>query len=274
LANKKGILTINSYFNSEVVNRIIKEHGKAKIVTASNVFAHSDELVNIANLVFELLEEDGTFIIEVQYFYDTLNDLTFDNIYHEHCNYWTVTSLNNFFKNLGLSLSKVEKIDTHGGSIRVYIDKKFNPDSSISELLQVEDQYGMNDLEIYKRFSERVSETKKNVLKNINLLKSKFKKIASYGSPAKATTALNYFKIDNSIIDFTVEDNPLKIGKIIPGVGIPIRDKKYLFENRPDVIIVLAWNFSEEIRKNNKEIEDLGTKFISIKDLQDQLFDI
>jgi hypothetical protein len=132
----------------------------------------------------------------------------------------------------------------------------------------------MNDLEIYKRFSERVSETKKNVLKNINLLKSKFKKIASYGSPAKATTALNYFKIDNSIIDFTVEDNPLKIGKIIPGVGIPIRDKKYLFENRPDVIIVLAWNFSEEIRKNNKEIEDLGTKFISIKDLQDQLFDI
>ena len=274
LANKRGIPTINSYFNSEVVNKIIKEHGKAKIVTASNVFAHSDKLVNMANLVFDLLEEDGTFIIEVQYFYDTLNDLTFDNIYHEHYNYWTVTSLNNFCINLGLSLSKVEKIDTHGGSIRVYIDKKFNPDDSISNLLQVEEQYGMNNIEIYKEFSERILETKKNVLKNINFLKSKFGKIASYGSPAKATTALNYFMIDNSIINFTVEDNPLKIGKIIPGVGILIKDKKFLSENRPDVIIVLAWNFLEEIKKNNKEIEDLGTKFISIKDLQDPLFEI
>jgi nucleoside-diphosphate-sugar epimerase/quercetin dioxygenase-like cupin family protein len=243
LANERGILTINSYFNSEVVNKIIKEHGKAKIVTASNVFAHSDELVNIANSVFDLLEEDGTFIVEVQYFYDTLNDLTFDNIYHEHCNYWTVTSINNFFKNLGLSLSRVEKINTHGGSIRVYVDRKFNPDNSVSELIQVEDQYGMNDIEVYKKFSERISETKKNVLKNINLIKSKFKKISSYGSPAKATTALNYFGIDSSFIDFTVEDNSLKVGKLIPGVNIPIRDRKYLMENRPDVVIVLAWNF-------------------------------
>jgi nucleoside-diphosphate-sugar epimerase/quercetin dioxygenase-like cupin family protein len=274
LANSNGILTINSYFDSEVVNSIIKEHGKAKIVTASNVFAHSDELVNITKSVFDLLEEDGTFIVEVQYFYDTLKDLTFDNIYHEHCNYWTVTSLNNFFKNLGFSINKVERINTHGGSIRVYVDRKSNPDGSVSKLLNEEDQYGMNTIEIYKEFSERVEETKNNVLKNMNFLKSKFKNISAYGSPAKATTALNYFGIDSSFIDFTVEDNSLKVGKLIPGVNIPIRDKKYLIEDRPDVVIVLAWNFVEEIKKNNKEIVDLGTQFISVKDLQNPSFKI
>ena len=274
LANSNGILTINSYFNSEVVNRIAKEHGKAKIVTASNVFAHSDDLINIANSVFDLLEEDGTFIVEVQYFYDTLKDLTFDNIYHEHCNYWTVTSLNNFFKNLGFSLNRVEKINTHGGSIRVYVNRESDPDKSVLESLLTESQYGMNSIEVYREFSERIEETKKNVLKNLHLLKSKFEKIASYGSPAKATTALNYFGIDNSSIDFTVEDNSLKVGKLIPGVNIPIRDKKYLIENRPDVVIVLAWNFLEEIKNSNKEIIDLGTKFVSIKDLQNPLFGI
>jgi hypothetical protein len=274
LANSNGILTINSYFDSVVVENITKEHGKAKIVTASNVFAHSDELISITKSVFDLLEEDGTFIVEVQYFYDTLKDLTFDNIYHEHCNYWTVTSLNNFFKNLGFSLNKVEKINTHGGSIRAYIDRKSNPDESVSELILAEDQYGMNDIGVYREFSERIEETKKNVLKNINSLKSKCKKISAYGSPAKATTALNYFGIDNSFIDFTVEDNLLKVGKLIPGVNIPIQDKKYLIENRPDAVIVLAWNFLEEIKKNNKEIIELGTKFISIKDLQDPAFEI
>jgi hypothetical protein len=126
----------------------------------------------------------------------------------------------------------------------------------------------MTDHDIYKKFAQKLKVIKENVNSNINILKSKFGKIAAYGSPAKATTALNYFGIDNNIIEYTIEDNNLKVGKIIPGVNIPIRSKDYCFENLPNVIIVLAWNFFEDIKRNNKELIDCGVIFMSIKDLQ------
>lgn len=277
LANKNGIKTINSYFNKDVVNKIINEYEKAKIVTASNVFAHSDELVNIAENAFKLLESNGTFIIEVQYLLDTIKDLTFDNIYHEHTNYWSVTSLNNFFIRLGYYVYHVEHIDTHGGSIRVYIDKgmvKHNPsrmmNDSVYKFIKEEEEFGLTNYQTYKDFAKRVNNVKINVNNNIKKLKSKFSKIAAYGSPAKATTALNYFGVDSTIIDYTIEDNQLKNNKFIPGVNIPIRNKEYCNQNLPDVIIVLAWNFFEDIKRNNQDLVDKGVKFISIKDLQNE----
>jgi len=269
LANDNGIETINKYFNKDTVKEIIEKYGKADIVTASNVFAHSDELVNIVKSTFSVLKENGVFIIEVQYLLDTIKDMTFDNIYHEHVNYWSVTSLNNFFKRLGLCLYKVEHIDTHGGSIRAYIKMEFSDiHESVDIFINNENEFGIDKYQTYKEFSNKLKNIKLNVNSNINLLKSKFKKIAAYGSPAKATTALNYFGIDNTIIDYTIEDNILKVGKFIPGINIPIKDKEYCFNNLPNVIIVLAWNFFEEIKKNNKELIDCGVIFISIKDIQ------
>ena len=271
IANENGIHTINGYFGKEIVDEILLESGKATIVTASNMFAHADGLANVTKNAFDLLTNFGTFIVEVQYLLDTIKDLTFDNIYHEHVNYWTVTSLNNFFSNLGFCIYKVEHINTHGGSIRVFVKRAYyvdKIDSSVQEFLNNESTFGLSEYKTYQKFSGQISEIKKNVLTNIQKLKSKYKTIAGYGSPAKATTALNYFGIDSSFIDYIIEDNQFKIGKFIPCVNIPIKSKEYCNENLPDVVIVMAWNFFEEIKKNNKELIDKGVVFINIKDLQ------
>ena len=273
LANDSGVKTINSYFNSDTVDSIISEYGKARLVTASNIFAHSDKLVNITKDAFRVLNNDGSFVIEVQYLLNTMTDLTFDNIYHEHVNYWSVTSLNNFFNGLGFTLYKVKQIDTHGGSIRVFI--KRNPgmvDSSVGKFIINEDNFGLTDFATYQSFGDKISELKDNVNKNISYLKSKYGTLVGYGSPAKATTFLNYFEVDHNDIDYIVEDNSMKHGKFIPGVNIPIRNKEYCVDNLPKIIIVMAWNFFEDIKRNNQDLIDMGVVFINIKDLQDSNF--
>lgn len=273
IANDNGIDTINSYFDISTVEEILTINGNADLVTASNVFAHSDELTNITLAAFELLKEDGSFIVEVQYLLDTIKDLTFDNIYHEHVNYWSVTSINNFFNRLNLSVYKVEHIDTHGGSIRVFVKRNGCViDSSVNSFLYNEQEYGMLNFNRYTKFNENVSIIKDRVLENISFLKSKYKVIAGYGSPAKATTSLNYFGVDNKFIDYIIEDNTMKNGKFIPGVNIPIKNKEYCNNNLPEIIIVMAWNFVEDIKLNNKDLIDKGVIFVSIKDLQDPTF--
>ena len=270
-ANKNGIETYNDYFDKDIIEHLVSEHGKANLITASNVFAHSDKLKEIAKNAFDILDENGVFIVEVQYLLSTLQDLTFDNIYHEHTNYWSVTSINNFFKSLGLTVYKVEYVETHGGSIRVYVHRKeSNIDSSVGDFLETEREYGLNELSRYKDFGESVYRMKMNVRKNINKLKEQGFKIAGYAAPAKATTALNFFGINNNDIQYVIEDNPLKHNKFIPGVNIPIKDKDYCMENLPDVVIVLAWNFFDYIKEQNQDLVDAGCEFINMNDLMER----
>lgn len=271
IAQAKGITTINSYFNKDIALNIVEKYGRVDIVTASNVFAHADNLEEIVNATFTVLKDDGVFIIEVQYLLDILKNLTFDNIYHEHVNYWSITSINNFFNRLGFVIVKVEHIDTHGGSIRVFIKNKSNEiDSSVLKFLEDEEEYGLKDYQTYLNFSKRVEQAKANVIKNIKLLKDQGLTLVGYGAPAKATTSLNYFGITSNEIDYIIEDNSLKHNKIIPGVNIPIYSKEKLNEQLPDVIIVMAWNFFEDIKRNNQDLIDKGVKFISIKELENE----
>jgi nucleoside-diphosphate-sugar epimerase/SAM-dependent methyltransferase/quercetin dioxygenase-like cupin family protein len=265
LATANGINTLNEYFTDETVSKL---ESKADLITASNVFAHADKLDNIAHAAFNALKENGTFVVEVQYLLDTIKDLTFDNIYHEHTNYWSVTSINNFFNRLGYNVYKVEHINTHGGSIRVYVNRGGEVQPSVAEFLQNESDFGLTDYKTYLDFAKRVEAAKANVNKNIKALKDQGLTLVGYGSPAKATTSLNYYGITSNEIDYIVEDNQLKHNKILPGVKIPIYSKDKLNEKLPDVIIVMAWNFVEEIKKNNQDLIDKGVKFISIKDLQ------
>lgn len=269
-ANENNIHTINSYFNDDLLG-IITE--KIDLITASNVFAHSDNLEDITNLVFKLLKPEGVFIIEVQYILDTIKDLTFDNIYHEHLNYWGVISLYNFFNRLGYTIFDVEHIDTHGGSIRVYIKKeKENISNNVFEFIEKEKEFGLTEYNTYISFSERINTLKNNVLNNIKNLKDKNLKVVGYGSPAKATTALNYYNITNEYIDYIIEDNELKHNKIIPNVHIPILSKEKLNDGLPDIIIVMAWNFFDVIKKSNQDLIDSGVKIINIKDLENSFF--
>ena len=262
LANKNKIKTFNGFLNIKNIKKIKKN---ADIILASNVFAHSDNLKEMTKCMIQLLSKKGVIIIEVQYLMDTLKDLTFDNIYHEHYNYWSLTSLINFFKQFKIKVFKVEKINTHGGSIRVYIKKDQNVkiEKNVREMLKEEEDFGVKDFKTYQKFGENVYKIRNNVIKNINKLKKNGKKIIGYGAPAKATTALNFFGISKQI-DYIVEDNKLKHNKFIPGVNIPIYSKKKI-KDKKNSILVLAWNFFDDIEKNNK---DISNDFINIKSLE------
>jgi SAM-dependent methyltransferase len=268
IAQKNGIPTINDYFTSKTISAITAL-GKADLITASNVFAHADGLEEIANAVFEALKPEGTFIVEVQYLLDTIKDLTFDNIYHEHVNYWSVISINSFFNRLGYNVVKVEHINTHGGSIRVYVQNYGTErDKSVTDFITSELEFGLTEYNTYLEFAKKVEQAKANVNANIKKYKDQGLTLVGYGSPAKATTSLNYYGVED--IDYIIEDNSLKHNKILPGVKIPIYSKDKLNEKLPDVIVVMAWNFIEEIKKNNQDLIDKGVKFISIKELQNE----
>ena len=262
LANKNKIKTFNGFLEKKNIKKIKKN---ADLILASNVFAHSDKLKEMADCMFSLLSKKGTIVIEVQYLMDTLKDLTFDNIYHEHYNYWSLTSLTYFFNQFGAKIFKSEKIDTHGGSIRIYVkkDKSIKIDPSVKKMLKEEENFGIKKFTTYQKFGEKVYKMKENVLANIKELKKNNKTIIGYGAPAKATTALNFFGISKEI-DFIVEDNNLKHNKFIPGVKIAIKSK-FQIKNKKNILIVLAWNFFNDIKKNNSNLSD---NFINIKDLE------
>ena len=262
LANKNKIKTLNCFLEKKNLKKIKKN---ADLILASNVFAHSDKLKEMAECMISLLSKKGTIIIEIQYLMNTLKDLTFDNIYHEHYNYWSLTSLINFFNQFNVKIFKSERVDTHGGSLRVYIkkDKKVRIESSVKKMLKDEENFGIKDFKTYQQFGEKVYKIRQNVLNNIKKLKKNNKTVIGYGAPAKATTALNFFGISEEI-KFIVEDNKLKHNKFIPGVKIPIKHKSQI-KNKKNTLLVLAWNFYQDIKKNNSE---LSKNFVNIKDLE------
>mgnify|MGYP000998762784 FL=1 len=262
LANKNKIKTFNGFLEIKNLKKIKKN---ADLILASNVFAHSDKLKEMAKCMFSLLGKKGTIIIEVQYLMNTLNDLTFDNIYHEHYNYWSLTSLLNFFKQFQAKIYRAEKIDTHGGSLRIYVKKgkKVKIESSVKKMLGDEEKFGIKKYKTYQEFGKKVYKIRENVIKNIKKLKASNKTIIGYGAPAKATTALNFFGISKEI-DFIIEDNKLKHNKFIPGVKIPIKNKSKIV-NKNNTLLVLAWNFFKDIKKNNVE---LSNNFVNIKELE------
>ena len=261
LANKNKIKTFNGFLNKENIKKIKKN---ADLILASNVFAHSDNLKEMAECMISLLGKKGTIVIEVQYLMNTLKDLTFDNIYHEHYNYWSLTSLINFFNQYNAKIFRVEKIKTHGGSIRIYIkkEKKIKIEKSVKELIKEEEKFGIKEYKTYQNFSKKVYKIREKVIQNINKIRKVNKRIIGFGSPAKATTALNFFGISNQI-DCIFEDNKLKIGKYIPGANIPIKAKQKVENNSS--ILVLAWNFFDDIKN---QIKKLSKNFINIKDLE------
>ena len=262
LANRNKIKTFNGFLEKKNIKKLKKN---ADLILASNVFAHSDKLKEMSECMLSLLSKKGTIIIEVQYLMNTLKDLTFDNIYHEHYNYWSLTSLVYFFNQFEAKIFRSEKINTHGGSIRVYIkkDKKVKIEQSVKKMLKEEEVFGIKNFKTYQKFGEKVYKIRENVLKNLKSLKSKSKMIVGYGAPAKATTALNFFGISKEI-DFIVEDNKLKHNKFIPGVKIPIKNKSFI-KDKKNTLLVLAWNFYDDIKNNNI---NLSENFVNIKELE------
>jgi len=266
IANSKKLKTLPEYFSNKTVNKIITKHGKADVVTAFNVFAHGDGLKDILKNTEDLLKKNGEFIFEIQYLLRTLKDLTFDNIYHEHVNYWCLLAIINFFEDSEMKVYKVKEVDTHGGSLRVYATK--NKDKrihkSVGEYIEIEKKNRLHKYSTYLQFAEKVENTKKQSLEMINKINSENKKIIGYGAPAKATTILNYFGLSDKDFLFTIDENSLKQNKFIPGTDIQIKNIDDINPNNYDYVLVLAWNFFDIIKKNNKQYFK-NSEFIKLK---------
>jgi hypothetical protein len=192
--------------------------------------------------------------------------VTFDNIYHEHVNYWCLIAILNFFKDSEMKVYKVKEVDTHGGSLRVYTTKNKNKriHNSVSKYIEIEKKYKLDEYSTYLKFAKKVHETKKKSLAMINDIKLQKKKIIGYGAPAKATTVLNYFGLSEKDFLITIDENLLKQSKFIPGTNIEIKDINQVKPGSYDYVLVLAWNFFDSIKSNNKSIFS-NSKFIKLK---------
>ena len=262
-ASARGIPTVAAFFTSDVATEIEKTHGKASIITANNVFAHTDDVMLFASTVRELLQEDGVFIFEVQYLKDLVEKNLFDIVYHEHLCYYHLMPLIPFFDKLGMRVFDVERVETHGGSIRVFVGHTSGPHEraeSVARMLESEKELGR--VETYQRFAKRIKENGTKLRALLTELKKNGKRIVGYGAPAKATTLCYAFGIDSSLLDFIVDDSSLKQGRLMPGTHIPIRAANALYEERPDYCLILAWNFAGEIMRAHEKFKASGGSFI------------
>jgi len=249
LAIKKGIPTILEYFRKEVVEKIKKNYGNAKLITAANVFAHIEDPNSVLENIKSLLKEDGVFISESHYLYPLIKIIQYDTIYHEHLRYYSLASLNYLLKMHGLEVFHAKKIASHGGSIRVYSAKKglYPVNKSVSEMLSKEKNIVTNIKNLLK-FKKEVVLSKLALLKLLSDIKKKGNRIFGISAPSRASTLINYVGLDQDILDSVVEvSGSYKIGKYIPGKIIPIVDEKELFSKQPEYALLLSWHIAKEL---------------------------
>ena len=265
ISKKKGVDTISKFFTEDLAKRIFRKYGSAKVITASNVFAHIDNLDDIIKAVKVLLDKKGVFIIEVHWVGNLLGLVDiggFDQIYHEHLSYFSLLSLERLVNQFGLKIFDVKLIPVHGQSLQVYVSKNYKISESVNEFLTQEKSLGLDKIEAYVNFAEKVEKNKSELRNLLSRLKKENKKIVGYGAAAKGNTLLNYFQIDNKILDFIVDDSPLKQGLYTPGTRIPIFSAERLKKDQPDYLLLLAWNYAESILKKEQKLRDKGVKFI------------
>jgi len=255
LAVARGIPTIQDYFRAEVIARIKKEYGKAKIVTAANVFAHIEDVNGVLDNIISLLRSDGVFISESHYLYPLIETVQYDTIYHEHLRYYSLASLKYLMESHGLEIFHVKQIPSHGGSIRVYAAKKglYRKDKTVNEMFTKEKAVvtSMNNL---LKFKNKVVLSKLGLQNLIFDIKKRGKRIFGISAPSRASTLINYLGLDQDILDCVVEiRGSYKIGKYIPGTKIPILDESILFKDQPDYALLLSWHIAEELMPKLKQ---------------------
>ena len=250
LAIKKGIPTLLRYFDKNTANLIQKKYGKAKIITATNVFAHIDNITELMNNVLKVLKNDGVFVTESHYLMPLIKDLQYDTIYHEHLRYYSLTSLKNIFDKFKLEIIHAKEIPTHGGSIRVYVAKKNNYKKSklIKRILNKEKK--LLNRKKFLEFREKVVASKLQLLTVIKKIKDKKKLIYGVGAPSRATTLINYTGLTKEIVDCICEvNNSYKVGHYMPGTNIPVVSENIIFKKKPDYLLMLSWHIAKDLIK-------------------------
>ncbi|MCK5149946.1 methyltransferase domain-containing protein [Candidatus Pacearchaeota archaeon] len=263
-ANERGIETWQEFMNSEVASKIVSEKGKAKIITGTNIFAHIDKKDELMRAIDICLDEEGVFIVEAPYLVDLIDNLEYDTIYLEHLEYLSVKPLVKFFEKYSMELFDVERYEIHGKSIRFFVCRKgkYPVSGNVKKLLDLEEEKGIYKKEILDKFAEKVEEHKKHFIELLRDLKKQGKKIIGISSPAKGNTLLNYCKIDTELVDYITEKSIIKRGHYTPGMHIAIVGEEEKINDKADYGIIFAWNFANEIIKNNKNFSKKGGKFI------------
>ncbi|OGJ63507.1 methyltransferase [Candidatus Peribacteria bacterium RIFCSPLOWO2_01_FULL_51_18] len=256
LAEKDDIETMMAFFGTESTDEVLRTHGQADVITAANVFAHILAPNSVVENIKRLLKPEGVFVSESHYLLGLIETLQYDTIYHEHLRYYSLQSIKFLLEKHGFRVFRVQRIPTHGGSIRVYaaLSDRFEPDGSVEDLLKVEDQAGLTGTGWTKPFREGVVRSKLELYRILADIKSKGQKIYGISAPSRASTLVNYAGLDDELIECVMEiKGSKKIGKYLPGRNIPVLEESKLYADQPPYALLLSWHIATELMANLKK---------------------
>jgi hypothetical protein len=266
VAEEKGVSTLVRFFGQTTARELARQEKNADLIVGNNVLAQVPDLNDFVAGVKILLKSQGVVTMEFPHLMRLMEGNQFDTIYHEHFSYFSFLTVEKVFASHGLTLFDVEEIPTHGGSLRIY--GRHSEDTSkpvcarVTELRSREKSEGFTQLELYSTFTAKVKETKGKLLEFLIATKRQGETIAGYGAPGKGNTLLNYCGIRTDFLDYTVDRNSYKQGKFLPGTHIPIYHPDRIQETKPDFILILPWNFKDEIMKQLSYVRGWGGKFV------------
>jgi predicted TPR repeat methyltransferase len=265
IARGAGIETVTGFFGRTLALRLTAEGVHADLLVGNNVLPHVPDLNDFLTGLRLLLAPDGLLTLEFPHLLRLLTEGQFDTIYHEHFSYFSVLTVRKVLAAHGLTLVDVEELPTHGGSLRVHVrhEAEGAPISAAVERVAAEEERaGLTSLEIYRRFAASVNETRRSLVSFVVRVREAGAGVAGYGAPAKATTLLNYCDLGPELMEYTVDRNPLKQGRLIPGTRIPIHAPEWLEQTRPDYVVILAWNLRDEIARQLEYVRDWGGRLV------------